>query len=127
MFPFSDKFFCAVRALADAGPLKKRLILAYSENLESLPKVEIPECIRPQFESLWRAMHSAKPMSTESPVVASVRKMSAAEATRCTTSIVMMFSELVSDKATGEPLRLLSRADSDILAEIAQRRASTLN
>ncbi len=127
MFPFSDKFFAAVRALAGAGALKKRLIAAYGDHLEPLPKADIPESIRPQFESLWRAMHAVKPMSTESPIVASIRKMSATEVAWCATCIVAMFSELVSDKATGEPLRLLSRADTDILVEIAQRRASTLN
>jgi hypothetical protein len=127
MFSISNKFYAAVRALAGSDPLKKRLISAYSENLEPLPKVDVPESIRPQFGSLWRAMHSAKPVSTESRVIASVRKMSTAEADSCASIIVTMFSELVSDKATGEPLRLSSRADTELMVEIAQRRASTLN
>jgi hypothetical protein len=127
MFPFADRFFAAVRVLAGTGPIKKRLIKAYSENLEQLPKIDIPECIRPQFELLWRNIHAIKPLANEGPIIASVRKMSASDANRCAASIVTMFSELVSDKATGEPLRLLSRADADMLVEIAQRRASTLN
>jgi len=122
---FSTKFFSAVRTLTAAGPIKKRLISAYSDNLESLPKSEIPECIRLRFESLWRSTHSVKPLATEGSIVASVRKMSTTEATRCAASIVAMFSELVSDKATGEPLGTLNNSEVEIA--IAQCRSSTLN
>lgn len=127
MFPFSDKFYSAARTLAGAGPLKKRLISAYTDHLGPMPKFDIPENIRPQFESLWRAMHSVKPVSTESPVVASVRKMSTAEATWCATIIVTMFSELVRDKATGEPLRLPRGVEAEISAGTEQHKASRLN
>ncbi len=127
MFPFSDNFLSAVRILVGAGPIKKRLISAYMEYLGPMPKFDIPESIRPQFEALWRAMHSAKPMSPESPVVASVRKMSTAEADRCAVSIVTMFSELVRDKVTGEPLQLAGRGESRDSAVVRQRKASTLN
>jgi len=123
---FSIKFFSAVRTLAGAGPIRDRLISAYSDNLDSLPKNQIPDCIRLRFESLWRSTHSVKPLAVEGPVVASVRKMSTAEATRCATSIVAMFSELVSDSATGEPLSMLGNSDAEN-ATIAQSRSSTLN
>ena len=109
MCQFSDKFFSAVRVLASDGPIKKRLVLAYSENLELLSEDEIPTTIRPKFEILRRAMHSVKPTATESPILASVRKMSIVEANRCATSIVSMFSELVRVKTTGEKLRSKSR------------------
>jgi len=127
MFPFSDNFLSAVRILAGAGPIKKRLISAYTEFLGPMPKFDIPESIRPQFEALWRAMHSAKPLALESPVVASVRKMSTAEASRCATSIVTMFSELVRDKMTGEPLQMVGRGESRDTIAVRQRKASTLN
>jgi hypothetical protein len=125
MFPFSDKFLSAVHILAGSGPIKKRLILAYTEYLGPMPKFDIPESIRPQFEALWRAMHSTKPTSSESVIVASVRKMSTAEAARCAVSIVTMFSELVRDKETGEPLQLSGRGESQVA--VRQRKASTLN
>jgi hypothetical protein len=127
MFPFSDRFLSAVRILAGSGPIKKRLIWAYTEYLGPMPKFDIPESIRPQFEALWRTMHSTKPTSSESPVVASVRKMSTEEANRCAISIVTMFSELVRDKETGEPLQLSGRGDSQTSVAVRQRKASTLN
>jgi hypothetical protein len=127
MFPFSDNFLSAVRVLASAGPIKKRLISAYTEYLKPMPKFDMPECIRPQFEALWRAMHSTRPASLESPVVASVRKMSTAEANRCAVSIVTMFSELVRDKVTGEPLQMSGRGDATNAVVVRQRKASTLN
>jgi hypothetical protein len=128
MIPFSDNFLAAVRTLAGGGPIKKRLIAAYIENLGPMPKFDIPESIRPQFEALWRSMHSARPStSSEDPVIASVRKMSAAEANRCADSIVTMFSELVCDKATGEPLRIVGPGESQSAVAVEQRKASTLN
>ena len=102
----SDKFFAAVRILAGDGPIKKRLISAYGENLDLLPADEIPDVIRPRFEMLRRSMYAVKPLAAESSIVASVRKMSAADASHCATHIVTMFSELVRVKATGERLGL---------------------
>jgi hypothetical protein len=87
MCQFSDKFFSAVRILAGDGPIKQRLFMAYSDHLDMLPEADMPESIRP-------------------PILASVRKMSSAEATRCATQIVAMFSELVRVKSTGERLRV---------------------
>jgi len=109
MCQFSDKFYAAVRTLSGDGPIKRRLATAYGDNLVLISDDEIPEAIRPRFELLRRQMHSTRPMGQESPVVASVRKMSAAEAAGCASLIVAMFSELVRVKATGERLGLLRR------------------
>ena len=106
MCQYSNKLLSAVRILAGDGSIKKRLISAYSENLALLPEDDIPESIRSRFERLRQSLHAVKPLSTESPVVASVRKMSAADANRCAASIVIMFSELVRVKTTGERLTL---------------------
>jgi hypothetical protein len=105
MCQYSDSLFAAVRILAGDGPIKKRLISAYSEHLDPFNIDEIPEMIRPGFESLRRSMHAVKPLSTEGTILASVRKMSTADASRNARQIVTMFSELVRVKATGERLR----------------------
>lgn len=110
MCQFSDKFFSAVRILAGDGPIKSRLFTAYSDHLDMLSETDMPDSIRPRFEILKHTMHSVKPLSDESPILASVRKMSSAEAGRCATQIVAMFSELVRVKSTGERLRLKSPA-----------------
>ena len=109
MCQFSDKFYAAVRTLSGDGPIKQRLATAYGENLELINDDEIPEGIRPRFELLRRTMHTAKPIGQESPVIASVRKMSAADAAGCASLIVAMFSELVRVKSTGERLGLFRR------------------
>ena len=105
MCQLSNKFFSAVRTLSGDGPIKRRLAKAYADNLELVREDEIPEIIRPKFVILRQAMHSAKPANRkESPVLASVRKMSNIEANRYSKAIVAMFSELVRVKATGERL-----------------------
>jgi len=109
MCQFTDSFYSAVRTLAGDGHVKQRLTDAYEDNLAALPEESVPASIRPRFNMLRDAMHAARPLDHESPVVASVRKMSAADASAHADSIVAMFSELVRAKSTGEPLRLVER------------------
>ena len=104
MRPVPDRFFAAVRALTADEPAKQRLITAYVEHLETLHPDDIPESIRPRFESLRKAMNSVPPTERETAVQVSVRKMSPADAGRYTLSILMMFAELVRVKNSGERL-----------------------
>jgi hypothetical protein len=105
MCQLSDNFYSAVRALAGDGSIKSRLACAFTDHLAMLAEEDLPDSIRPRFLVLRQAMKMVKPISTEDPVIASVRKMSAAEASRYAASIVAMFSELVRVKATGERVR----------------------
>ena len=127
MCQFSNKLLCAVRTLAADGAIKKRLISAYSENLALLPDDDIPESIRPRFERLRKNLHAIKPLPTESAVVASVRKMSVEEANQCATSIVIMFSELVRVKTTGERLQPITSVDGDDPTNGTQHHRAALN
>jgi len=104
MRPVPDRFFAAVRALAADQPAKQRLITAYVQYLETLHPDDIPESIRPRFESLRKAMNSVPPTERETAVQVSVRKMAPAEASRYTLSILVMFAELVRVKNSGERL-----------------------
>ena len=106
MCQFSNKFLSAVRALASDGPIKTRLVAAYTQNLALLPEDDMPDSIRPRFDQLRQSLQAVKPLSTESTIVASVRKMSTEDANRCAASIVIMFSELVRVKTTGERLKV---------------------
>ena len=94
MHKHTDLFYSAVRTLSGAGPLKKRLVTAYDDNLAHLLADELPRTIRSSFEQLRVTMFSVKPLGSESPVLATVRKMSTAEANRCANLIVAMFKEL---------------------------------
>jgi hypothetical protein len=106
MCQFTDQFYFAVRTLAGDGAVKQRLISAYKDNLEALPGDDIPQSIRGKFERLREAMHAAQPIGKECAVVATVRKMSIAEASSFATDIVAMFSELVRAKSTGERISI---------------------
>jgi len=126
MCQLSDKFYSAVRALSGDGPVKQRLLTAYRDNLALLKDDAIPDSIAEPFGELRRAVHAVRPQPSECPVTASIRKMSAAEATRHATSIVAMFSELIRVKATGERVSASAKAATDKPARRAPRHA-TLN
>ena len=104
MCQISDRFFSAVRSLSGDGPIKQRLLCAYKEHLEDLREEQIPDSIRQKFESLRQAMTAVEPANGESAVHASVRKMSPVDAQRFATSILLMLSELVRVKGSGERL-----------------------
>ena len=104
MCQISDRFFSAVRTLSGDGPIKQRLVSAYKEHLEDLHEDQVPDSIRPKFDSLRQALTSVGPANGESAVHASVRKMSPVDAQRYATSVLLMLSELVRVKGTGERL-----------------------
>ena len=102
MCQISDRLFSAVRTLTGEGPIKQRLASAYKEHLEELREEEIPDSIRQKFLSLRQAITSVPPANGESAVQASVRKMSAVDAQRYATSVLLMLSEMVRVKNSGE-------------------------
>lgn len=104
MCQISDRLFSAARTLIGDGPIKQRLVAAWLEYLEALREEEIPEPIRPKFLSLRQALTAVAPTNGESAVQASVRKMSPLDAQRYATSILLMLSELVRVKGSGERL-----------------------
>ena len=102
MCQFTDRFYSAVRTLAGDGAVKQRLLTAYKDHLELLPASDAPESIRERFDRLRLTMSQSKPIGKECAVVATVRKMSAADAAALATDFVAMFSELVRARSTGE-------------------------
>jgi hypothetical protein len=90
--------------LSGEGPVKQRLVAAYREYLEDLDEDQVPDAIRPKFVSLRQALSSVEPTNGESLVHASVRKMSPGDAQRYATSVLLMLSELVRVKGSGERL-----------------------
>ncbi len=104
MCQISDRFFSAVRTLNSDAPMKQRLVAAYQEHLEDLREEQVPDSIRQKFISLRQALTAVRPANGESTVHASVRKMSPGDAQRYATSILLMLSELVRVKGSGERL-----------------------
>jgi len=125
MYQHCDEFYAAVRILSGVGPIKKRLTSAYGDNLAHLPVEDLPKSIRARFESLRRTMVSVKPLGSESPILATVRKMSTADANRCASQIVAMFSEL--EQVKGSRSRTEQPSNGTQPADIATNGYRSLN
>ena len=104
----ADRFKEAVTVLAGDGPIKQRLIAAYLEHLDDLENTELPAALRPIFNDLHAALHDVQPLSRESSVKASVRKMSSVEVVAHAGTIVMLFSKLAYEAPRAEPLKAVS-------------------
>lgn len=90
-----DRFFAAVSVLASDGDIKQRLIMAYQDNLVGIEDDELPVALRQAFADLKRRMHQVQPLNGEGPIRASVRKMSATEASECAIQMLILYGDLV--------------------------------
>lgn len=91
-----DRFYAAVATLAGDGHIKQRLIKAYADNLAEIEDDELPVDLKEAFTDLRSRMHGVAPSNGEGPIRASVRKMSAREASDCAVAIVKLYAEVVS-------------------------------
>lgn len=89
-----DRFFAAVSALASHGHIKQRLIRAYEENLADINDDELPIAVKQAFSDIKHQMHRVTPHSGEGAICASVRKMSAEEASECAVAIVALYRDV---------------------------------
>lgn len=84
----------AAMELAKPAALKQRLTDAYTRHLIDLPAQEMPEELRKDLEALRQSMTRIKPQHGESPVTATVRKMSIGEADACAARIVALLDSV---------------------------------
>ncbi len=103
----TGNFRDAVRALSGAGPVKQRLIQAFSSHLDEIHDDELPGEARLAFAELRTRLHQAKPMNGETPIRASVRKMSPTEAEHCAEIILDLFESTLEQEMNGRPLHLV--------------------
>lgn len=89
-----EHFRLATLRLSQDGPIKDRLADAYAAHLVELEADELPESLRGDFRALCEAMHRESPQVRESPVRASVRKMSVNEASECAALVVRLFAAM---------------------------------
>jgi hypothetical protein len=89
----------ATLQLTQEGPLKERLLLAYSEQLLHIDSLRLPEFLREDFDALHAAMHSAVPQPRECQIRASVRKMSNAEVRTHAALVVRVFAAVARGEA----------------------------
>ncbi len=100
------KLEAAVTILTGQGALKDRLALAYSDYLEHLDLLELPEETQREFAELSLAMHRARALPGDTIVRASIRKLSNEEAQRYASLAVRMYGLHMADLAAVQaPLR----------------------
>ncbi len=106
-----DRFHAALIVLAGHGHVKQRLIRAWEENLREVHEDDLPIALKQSFADLRHDMTRVSPANGESPICASVRKMSLDEASTCAAHIVTLYGALA--KVTDEIQVDLPLADSD--------------
>ena len=90
------KLHAATLELAKATPIKQRLACAFSKHLQHVDAAELPAALRCEFHDLLRGLEAVRPMPGETPVQATVRKMSAEDADVYAARIVVLFGEVAS-------------------------------
>ena len=96
----------AALSLAQAGSIKERLADAYDRHLMHVDADDLPEPWRDEFLMLTGALRRETPLRGESPIRASVRKMSNEEAERHAAQVVAIFGAVARQSAGQQPRRL---------------------
>ncbi len=89
------RFQAAVSVLAGDGHIKQRLISAFQDNLAEIEDDMLPNGVRKGFQDLRQRMNGVAPLNGEGHIRASVRKMSAIEASECAHSVVSLYGDLL--------------------------------
>ena len=111
MRQISDRFLAAVQCCVGSDPVKKRLVDAWSQELEDIGISELPQQLRRDFQQLRDAMNTAQPQPHESAASASVRKMSAQQAARHTLQILRLSQDL--QRISVQTEKLVSHDDTN--------------
>jgi hypothetical protein len=93
-----DRFYSAVLVLAGDGNIKQRLISAYAENLDDISEEELPGSIKAGFIDLRHELKSVPGQHGEGAVCATVRKMSAEQASSCAQKLLALYSALMAPR-----------------------------
>lgn len=105
--PLAQRFAEAVRTLIGDGPIKQRLMRAYSEHLGDLAEAELPVGLRRDFGDLHTALNRVAPVGNEPRVRASVQKMSPEEAAGHAATILKIYVSLANTLERAEPLKVV--------------------
>lgn len=89
-----ESLYKATLELAKPSAQKQRLTDAFTRHLLDLPAEEMPGDLRQDFEALRLSMTRVRPLQGESPVAATVRKMSIGEADACAARIIALLDSL---------------------------------
>lgn len=95
MSAIKDSFHEALVILTSHENAKTRLTRAWVETLENLAIDELPDSIRDQFNRMRKTLTARRPVNNEHPIVATIRKMSPAEAARFGGEILSMYVDVM--------------------------------
>lgn len=115
----TERFEAAVRDLVTDGSVKQRLTRAYSEHLEGLQAIDLPNKVTAVYTDLDAAVHRVAPSGTATPVQASVQKMSSSEAAHYARCIVKIYAELLRHGHRSEPLKVVDTREPPVPAYLA--------
>lgn len=108
MSPFAQRFAAAVHILIGDGPVKQRLVSAYSDFLADLAATDLPPALQRDFTALEEAVTRVAPAGSESRVRATVQKMSPKEAAGHAATILKLYVALAGDLERAEPLKVVT-------------------
>jgi hypothetical protein len=94
-----ERFHGAALTLVGAAPVKQRLSRAFLDHLAGLTEPELPREIRQDFASLCSCLTRGKPVVGQTPVEASVRKLSEVEAEGLAARIIEMYEAVAESTA----------------------------
>ncbi len=94
------KLHAATLELAKSSPIKQRLTNAFSKHLRTIDPSQLPPPLRSEFHDIVRGLEAVAPLPGESPVQATVRKMSAEDAELFAARIVVLFGEVARASAS---------------------------
>ena len=103
MSAVKDSFHKALVMLTSHENAKTRLTRAWVDELEALALDDLPDSIREQFHRMRERLTARRPVNNEHPIVATIRKMSSAEAATFGHEIVGMYASVM---AADHPVQL---------------------
>ena len=95
MSAVKDSFHKALITLTGHENAKTRLTRAWVDGLETLNLDDLPDSIREQFRRMRERLTARRPVNNEHPIVATIRKMSFAEAATFGSEIVGMYERVM--------------------------------
>ncbi|MBC7982668.1 MAG: hypothetical protein H7Y02_02330 [Candidatus Obscuribacterales bacterium] len=90
-----ENFLLAAQSLSAAGPIKNRLVEAYSSHLAAIRADDLPREVRDEFLALNDCLCAVRPLRGETTLQASVRKMSDNEASKHAQRILNLLGMLI--------------------------------
>jgi hypothetical protein len=112
-----DEFHAAMQVLVGAGPVKQRLIDAYSRHLLHVSGQDLPDALSGRFAALQSAMHEARPTCGLTAAEVSVRKMSERDAAAHANAIFDMFVVLSAENESAPRLRIVTSENADTFTD----------